>query len=208
MTRGRETDARAADGRFANAKYRSRNGAPMRALAFTGMPGAGKSVAVEVAHELGVPVVRMGDLVWDEVKRRGLPLAHEHVGRVATEMREKYGKGVWAERTAERVLDTDAEQVVIDGVRTEEEVDVLRARLGHDFVLVAIHASPATRLRRIMGRGREDDPEDARDFHARDERELSWGIGRVIALADVMIVNEDDTSRLRERVRDLVKGEA
>ncbi len=176
----------------------------MRAFAFTGMPGAGKSLAVEVARELGIPVVRMGDAVWDEVRARGLPLAHEHVGRVATEMRDKYGKGIWAERASDRVLDMDATRVVIDGVRTVEEVDVFRARLGHDFTLVAIHASPATRLDRILSRQREDDARNAQEFHARDERELSWGIGRVIALADVMLTNEGAADALGARVRELL----
>ena len=178
----------------------------MRAIAFTGMPGAGKTVAVDVARELGIPVVRMGDAVWDEVRNRGLPLVHEHVGRVATEMREKYGRGIWAERTSDKVLDLAVPTVVIDGVRTEEEVDVFRARLGHDFTLVAIHASPATRLRRILERQREDDARNAQEFHARDERELGWGIGRVIALADVMLVNEEHPERLAAQVREILKG--
>lgn len=177
----------------------------MRAIAFTGMPGAGKTVAVDVAREMSIPVVRMGDAVWDEVKARGLPLVHEHVGRVATEMREKFGRGIWAERTADRVLDMQSPVAVIDGVRNSEEVDVFRARLGHDFTLVAIHASPRTRLSRILHRQREDDAQNATEFHARDERELGWGIGRVIALADIMLVNESDPSTLAEKCRELFK---
>jgi dephospho-CoA kinase len=59
----------------------------VRVVAFTGMPASGKSAAVAVAREQGFPVFRMGDLVIDEVKRRGLPLEEEHVGPVATCMR-------------------------------------------------------------------------------------------------------------------------
>ncbi|HWG89885.1 MAG TPA: AAA family ATPase [Candidatus Thermoplasmatota archaeon] len=177
----------------------------VKAIAFTGMPGAGKSIAVEVAHKVGLPVFRMGDAVWAEVQARGLPLTNESVGKVATEMRQKHGPGIWAERTVERIRATgNAGRVIIDGVRNPEEVDAFRRVLGHDFLLVAIHAAPSTRLQRLMERNRPDDVQDERQFHGRDERELAWGIGKVIALADVMIVNEDGVEELQEKVSRLL----
>lgn len=172
----------------------------MRAVAFTGMPGAGKSEAVEAAKALGLPVVRMGDAVWAEVKARGLPLESEVVGKVAGEMREKAGRGVWAERTVQTIRKLDAPTVVIDGVRNAEEVDAFRRLLGPDFTLVAIHASPATRLSRILARHREDDAKSEAEFRARDARELGWGIGAVIATADVMVVNEGAVATVRDAV--------
>jgi len=57
-------------------------------------------------------------------------------------------------------------------------------------VLVAVHASPRERFRRLKSRGRPDDPTTWEEFVERDMRELELGIGNVIALADVMIVNE------------------
>src|SRR5688572_2957844 len=75
----------------------------VRVVGFTGMPGSGKSEAMEVAKARGHPVVRMGDLIWEEVDRQGLPRDARHVGQVANGMRETHGKDVWAKRTAERV---------------------------------------------------------------------------------------------------------
>lgn len=179
----------------------------MRVVAFTGMPGAGKSVAVEVAKKRGVPVLRMGDFIWEEVRRRGLPITSESVAEVAMQMRTDFGPGVWAEKTVDRIRSTNPQMAVIDGVRSEAELEVFQHRLGADFTLVAIHASRPTRMRRLLGRGREDDVKDEGQFLARDERELGWGIGRVIALADVMLVNEDtmpDLSTQVERVLERV----
>jgi dephospho-CoA kinase len=177
----------------------------MRAVALTGMPGAGKSLAVEVAAGLGIPVVRMGDAVWEEVGARGLPLTNEHVGKVASEMRERHGPGVWAERTIERIRKLNPPQVVIDGVRSLAEVEVFRARLGADFLLVAIHAAPRTRLKRLLARHRADDVKSEEEFRARDARELAWGIGSVIALADVVVENEGAPERLQGAVRAILK---
>jgi dephospho-CoA kinase len=163
---------------------------PVRVVGFTGLPGSGKSFAAEVARVLGVPVVRMGDCVWDEVRARSLPLTDEHVGRVAHEMRERHGPAVWAQRTLEKVRKLGAEQVAIDGIRSMAEVECFRAALGADFILVAIHASPATRHARLLTRAREDEAASEAAARERDRREMAWGLGEVMALADVLIVNE------------------
>ncbi len=177
----------------------------MRVIAFTGMPGAGKSVAVESAKELDIPVTRMGDAIWAEVKERGLPLNESVVGTVASEMRSRKGPGIWAERTLERIEAFDADLVVIDGVRTMEEVDVFRNALGTDFFVVSIHAARDLRFVRLMERARPDDIKTREEFDARDSRELGWGIGKVIALADVVTVNHGDVGTLKDEVRDLLK---
>ena len=43
----------------------------MKIIAFTGMPASGKSEAVQLAKDKGIPVIRMGDLVWEETRRQG-----------------------------------------------------------------------------------------------------------------------------------------
>lgn len=178
----------------------------MRVIGFTGMPGSGKSEAMEVAKSRGHPVVRMGDLIWEEVERQGLPRDAKHVGQVANAMRASHGKDVWAVRTAERVRQAAKGHalVLIDGVRSHEEVDTLRRELGHDFRLVAIHTDPDHRFQRMMSRGRADDSKDPDVLKARDEREMTWGIARTIALADEMLVNDGTLEQFRERVRALL----
>ncbi|HDD57440.1 MAG TPA: flagellar hook-basal body complex protein FliE [Thermoplasmatales archaeon] len=176
----------------------------MKAIAFTGMPGSGKSEAVKVAKEMGIPVIRMGDCVWEEVRKRGLKLNDENVGKIANEMREKYGKDIWAKRTLEKIKPSWS-KVVIDGVRNIEEVDYFRKNLGKDFLLIAIHASPITRYKRLMERGREDDSTNLDKIKERDERELRWGIGVLIALADVIIVNENSLDEFRRDVEKILR---
>ena len=75
----------------------------MKILAFTGMPFSGKSEAVKIAREMNIPVVRMGDMIWDEVKKQGLVLTDQNVGNIATQMRKEHGKDIWAIRTIEKI---------------------------------------------------------------------------------------------------------
>lgn len=178
----------------------------MRVVGFTGMPGSGKSEAMEVAKARGHPVVRMGDLIWEEVDRQGLPRDAKHVGQVANGMRESHGKDVWAKRTAERVRQVAAGHtvVLIDGIRSQEEVETLRREIGDDFTLVAIHTDPDHRFERMIQRGRADDSKDPAILKARDEREMTWGIARTIALADEMLVNDSTLEAFRKRVTALL----
>ena len=163
------------------------------------MPGSGKTAAVKVAMDRGIQVLRMGDAVWNEVKRRGLPLEAKVVGKVAAEMRETDGQDIWARRTM-KMVDPDAKLVVIDGVRSKAEIDVFKDAMGHDFILVYIQCPDALRMERVIKRGREDDTVTEEDFRARDKRELSWGLGEVLKEADVIISNTGTKQELRLNV--------
>ncbi len=177
----------------------------IKVVVFMGMPGSGKSEAVKVASEQGVPVHRMGDAVWDEVRRQGLPLEAGQVGRVANEMRTSHGPDIWARRTMEAV-DREADLVIIDGLRSRAELEVFKEELGDDLLLVLIDCPDDVRMARVTARGRDDDTMDAEAFRARDERELSWGLGEVLAEADTVIPNKDTVEDLRRRISDLLDG--
>lgn len=174
----------------------------MRVLGFTGMPGSGKSEAMEVAKARGIPVVRMGDLIWEEVERRGLPRDAKHVGDVANAMRKSHGKDVWSIRTVEKVraLAQGKPVVIIDGVRSDAEVETFRRELGGDFILVAIHTDRHHRFERMLARARADDPKEESVLQARDVREIGWGMAHCIALADEMIVNDASLDEFKEKV--------
>ncbi len=183
----------------------------MRVLAFTGLPGSGKSEAIAVARRLAIPVVRMGDFVLAEVRRRGLPETEQEIGPVATGMRESEGPDIWARRTLQAIregavpgVDEAVPLVVVDGVRSPAELDRFKQELGRDFVLVAIVAPREVRHHRILGRGRADDADEIALVAARDEREKGWGLEEAIAKADHRIPNEATRDELHERVAALL----
>ena len=174
----------------------------MQAIAFTGMPGAGKSEAVEAAAELGIKIIKMGDEVRKEATKRGMELTDSNLGRVADEMRKEYGKDIWAKRCIENL--GNEKIVVIDGIRNIEEVEAFRKRIKN-FILVAIHSSPKIRYERLMNRKRTDDSNRIDELRKREERELSWGLGNVIAMADVVITNNGSLEEFRKKIKDFLK---
>ncbi len=173
-------------------------------IAITGMPGAGKSVMANVAKKMGLTVISMGDVVREEAASRGIPPTPENLGRIMIELREKHGPNIVAKKCAEKIKECHSEIIVIDGVRSLFEVEEFR-KISRNIVIVAIHASPRTRFKRLKSRGRSDDPQSWAEFNERDLRELRVGIGEVIALADYMIVNEGTLEEFKNEARKLLR---
>ena len=166
----------------------------MKIIAFAGMPFSGKSEAVKIAQTLGITVIRMGDMVWAEVKKRGLKLKDENVGKIANDMRDKFGKDIWAKKTIGKLKKyKDVDFIVIDGIRNTEEIDTFKKHLGKYFFLIAIDVPDIVRHKRGLSREREDDSRDLEKIKDRDIRELRWGLGSVIKSADLVINNDGDS---------------
>lgn len=177
-------------------------------LLITGMPGAGKSTALAVIAEYGFPILLMGDVIREEVEILGYKPTPENVGRVAVEIRRREGVPAVARRCVPkiRIYFEGNNLVAVDGVRSLEEVETFREEFPNTF-LVAIHSSPQTRFKRFLERNRSDDPKDWETFRERDVRELRFGLGNVIAMADYMIVNESSVEDLEAETRKLLEKE-
>jgi len=172
----------------------------MLIVLLVGMPGAGKEEFVKIAKEQGYKVMRMGDVVREFVSSQGLELKDEIVGGIANSERKKHGIDIWAKRTLERIRGKDAKKIVIDGIRCIEEVEVFKKELGENAVLVGIFAPRKIRYERILKRKREDDISNWDDFVRREMRELSWGLGNVLALSDYMLLNTSTLQDFRENI--------
>ena len=178
----------------------------MKIIAFTGMPFSGKSEAVKIAKEQGIPVVRMGDMIWEETKKQGLELNDQNVGMIANNMRKTHGKDIWAKKTIKKINSMkETELLVIDGIRNIEEIETFEKELGKNFVLIAIEVSDETRHKRALMRGRNDDSMDPDLIKQRDRRELSWGLGNVIAIADSVVTNEGKLEDFKTKIKKLLK---
>jgi dephospho-CoA kinase len=179
----------------------------MRILGFVGLPGSGKSEAAAVASELGVPVVTMGDVIRAECRDRGLDPATQH-GRIAQALREENGPAAIAERSLPLIEDAleDSDTVVVDGIRSDVEVDRFEAAFGGDFTLVSIEAPFETRAERLDTRGRDAGAEEGGEPLAdRDERELEFGMGEAMDRADVVVENTDTLEAFHDRIRTLLE---
>ena len=103
------------------------------------------------------------------------------------EVREKNGPGAVAELIKNPIQESPHDVIIIDGVRSIAEIDVLK-KIG-DVKLLAIQASPETRFNFLSLRGRSDDPKTRENFQERDNREIGVGLDKSIEIADKTITN-------------------
>ncbi len=174
-------------------------------IGVTGMAGAGKSLVVQAAERYGYHRFAMGDIVREEARRRHLEPTPENLGKVMLELRRSEGIAVVAKICAQMIKESSETKAIIDGVRSLDEVEEFRKHFTN-FVVMAVHASPATRFRRLHSRHRSDDPSDWKLFQERDFRELGVGLGNAIAMAEHMIVNEAKPERVEEQTRHILRG--
>lgn len=178
----------------------------MKLIAFVGMPASGKGEAARIVREMGYPVVNMGDVIREEVKREGLAPTDGNLGAAGTRLRREEGMAAVARRCVLKLRALDADLAVVDGVRNKEEVELFKHEFGDDFLLINIEATDRMRLERVKKRGRDDDKlMDRETLRIRDERELGWGLGESIQRADLTITNNGTLDEIREKVRKVME---
>lgn len=175
----------------------------MKIVGFVGMPGSGKSVAADVARQMGIQVVVMGDVIRDEAARLGLEPCDQNLGRVGNLLRERGGACAVAQRCLEKI-GWGSDLVVVEGIRSKDEVDFFRS-CCRDFCLIEVYVSEEVRLERIASRRRSDDGSDAEAVAERDSREIKWGMDLAINAADRRIENDGPVEELRRKVEGLLR---
>jgi dephospho-CoA kinase len=170
-------------------------------VGLAGMPGSGKSLVVDAARELGYAIIVMGDVIREETAKRGLDLTPQNVGKVMLELRAEGGNTVVASKCIPKIEEQANSRILVDGLRSLYEVDAFKEHFTK-FTVAAVHASPETRFNRLFSRRRSDDPDGWDVFHERDMRELSVGLGNVIAMAEQLIVNDKSAEEVKDTIKE------
>jgi dephospho-CoA kinase len=170
----------------------------MKVIGFCGFPGSGKSTAIEAISDLA-KVIMMGDVIRNEVKNRKLALNDENLGTVARELRQLGGLNVIAEKCVEWIKELKNEIIIVDGLRSLNEVNVFRKYWK--VPIIAIILNNKKRFIRLSKRRRSDDPLSIEEFKKRDEREIYFGLKEVVEKADYKIKNNSSIDELKKKTR-------
>ncbi|MCH8908061.1 MAG: AAA family ATPase [Candidatus Heimdallarchaeota archaeon] len=180
----------------------------MKVIVILGLPLSGKTThAKTLVKEANYNLVETGTFVYQEVEDRGLEATPENVVKVAGECKAK-SDSYFTEKALEYAFANFNSQSVffLSGVKAISEVDYLNEKLGADNVfLVSFHASVKTRHSRLLNADRKAESkaagakrvedlamaEDIRRFNLRDTKELSYGLGKLIGLADFVVNTEN-----------------
>lgn len=161
----------------------------MKVIGVVGLPASGKGEFSKIAADAGIPVIVMGDMIRAAVSRTGLEPNDTNFGATANRLRAENGMDAIAALCIPVINSQTAPLVLVDGIRGDAEVRLFRKQFPA-FTLISIDSSFEKRLDRIRARGRSDDFVLPESLRTRDEREMTWGLGKALAEADINIKNE------------------
>jgi dephospho-CoA kinase len=181
-------------------------------IALVGMPGSGKGTCTDYLHEqYGWPLVHFGNMVYEEVQRRGLDNVKDETF-VREDMREQEGPDVLAKhaaRKAEEYFGKGNHTIVLDGLYSWTEYKYLKQKFGDDLLVIATTAPKKTRYERILAR------DDGHRKYTSVEQIINREVAEIenlekggpIAYADYTIVNDLDQDAMLTSLQAILKAE-
>jgi len=161
------------------------------------MPGAGKSLCAAHLQQRGFYQFRFGQIVVDEVARRGWELTPENERIVREGFRADEGMDAIARRALPHLKEalTRNNSIVIDGLYSFSEYKMLRQEFVDKMALVAIVCERGLRYRRLATR--TERPLTAEEAERRDHQEIDrLEKGGSIAIADYTLLNNGESDAL------------
>lgn len=181
----------------------------IKIVAVVGMCGSGKSTAIEYLTERGIPKVYFGGIIYKAMEEAGIPRTEdgESEKRFREEIRQKEGKDfvvLRAIREAKKLIEAGQKHIVLDGLYSWTEYNILRKEWPTEMTVVAIVTPKALRRKRVAER--PDRPFDAQAVAERDRAEIeNLEKGGPIAIADYYIDNSGTVEEFQEAFGKLMK---
>lgn len=169
------------------------------------MPLSGKSTVSKHLEKKGFIVLDMGDIVRIEMDKRDIKEGNE--GEFTKKLRKIHGKDAIAELCAPYLeeMKEEKEDILITGIRSLEEKNTFEKKIGNGIKIIAVWASRKTRKERKEKRKREEDIMGD-EFKERDEREINYGLAKIITLSDHLVKNENKSKKeLKQEVFSIVR---
>lgn len=176
----------------------------------TGTYGAGKGTVVDILKTKGFTHLSVSDYLMEKVKEAEWPENRDSLIKMGNELREKFGPGYLAEQLYDRALGIGVGKVIIESIRTEGEINVLRNK--GQFILLGVDADRRLRYDRAMARNSIKDGVTFEEFCKSEDNEMTstdpnkQNLERCIELSDYIILNNGTLDELQIRVNNIINN--
>jgi dephospho-CoA kinase len=187
----------------------------MKVIGITGTLASGKTTVKDffLSH-FSSYFVSLSDIIKEEVMKEGKELKRENLIEKGNELRKRYGNQILAEVATLTFPDKiEKEVLIIEGIRNPGEAEYLRKKFGKDFILIAVDAPREIRFKRLLERGKEDDPKTFEEFLEIDEIDLGknqpdygQNVKTCLKLADYLMINDGSISELNKKLEKISKA--
>lgn len=179
----------------------------MKVIGVVGQNGSGKDEVLKyLDKKYGVPYLATGDMVREIAAKEGLPTTRENLGKISERYFKQYGKGCFVRLLGEKIRQSGQKAMGISGIRSSDDIDILREMFGKDFILIDVYVSdPKERYSRMTKRGQARDPQSYEQFLSQEkEEEAIFHIKEAEQTADYSIANDGALDDLHREIDKLV----
>lgn len=178
-------------------------------VGFVGMPGAGKTEAVQYLVNKDWPKIYLGGLMYAEMDKAGVEITPLSQQIFREQLRAEHGKDFLAQlalQQVERLINAGQKNIVVDGIYSWSEFKVFKHQYHSELNIIAIVAPRHLRHHRLANR--PERPFTENEAMHRDYTEIeNMEKGGPIAIADHYIVNDSDIDTLHKKIDDIMQHE-
>jgi dephospho-CoA kinase len=177
----------------------------LKVLGLMGAIGCGKGTVVDIlVNDYGFQSIATGDLVREEVKKRGLSLGRENEMKISVELR-KDDPAYFIREAVKRIKDNNWDKAIIDGVRLMIDINTLKDSFP-GIIFVLVKTDPKKRFERMKKRGRPGFPKTFEKFLEHERLEIEkFNFDEVWSNASRIINNDGSIDDLRASVIDMLE---
>ena len=182
----------------------------MKVIGVVGKNGSGKDEVLKYLRErYNVPFLSSGDIVREIAAKEGLELTRENLKSISEKYFVKFGKGCFIRLISDRIREKGWQLAGITGIRSPDDVQILRDSFGKNFILVHVYVTdPKVRFERMVRRGEARDPLSYEQFLKQEKAEEElFHISEATARADYTLSNNGSLSDLQNEIEKLLQRE-
>src|SRR4030043_2111255 len=120
-----------------------------------GQNGSGKDEVLKYLRaKHNMPFLSTGDAVREIAAKEGVEPTRENLGKISDRYFREFGKGCFVKLLADKIRHSGWKIAGISGIRSLDDVSILKDIFGKDFILIAVSISdPHVRFARMTKRG-------------------------------------------------------
>jgi dephospho-CoA kinase len=179
----------------------------VKVFGVVGEIGSGKDEVLKyLKARYGVPYISTGDIVRRIAESENTEATRENLEKISLRCFKDLGKGCFIRQAAEEILNNGWKMAGISGVRSPDDVDVMKSMFGKDFILIRVDISkPEIRFQRVLLRNEERDPLTYNQFLEQDKNEENtFHISQTSTRADYALNNDGNVEDLHREIDALV----
>ncbi|MBI2459442.1 MAG: AAA family ATPase [Parcubacteria group bacterium] len=170
-------------------------------IAILGLPGSGKTEVIEyLIKKFNWPKVYFGEVTFDEIKKRKLPINEKNERLVREAIRKKYGLDYYARQVYKKINKLKNKKIILlESLYGWDEYKYLKNKFKNNLFTIAVYASPRARYQRLESRNYR--PLTSRQAISRDYAQIeNLHQGGPIAMANFTIINQGDLANLHKQI--------